>query len=53
MTFASASCWTRASCCSRHRTNAGIDDIAIYRKMFVFERPGDRVMVLMTSGNLA
>jgi putative proteasome-type protease len=35
------------------RTNAGVDDISIYRKMFIFERPGDRVIVIMTSGNLS
>jgi len=35
------------------RTNAGIDNIAIFRKMFVFENPGERVIVLMTSGNLS
>lgn len=35
------------------RTNAGIDQISTFRKMTVFERPGDRVLVLMTAGNLA
>jgi putative proteasome-type protease len=35
------------------RTNAGIDNIAIYRKMFTFEAPGERAMVLTTSGNLS
>ena len=35
------------------RTNAGVDQISTFRKVSVFERPGDRVMVLMTSGNLA
>jgi putative proteasome-type protease len=35
------------------RTNAGVDNIASYRKMFVFEAPGDRVMALATSGNLS
>ena len=38
---------------SDSRTNAGIDQISTFRKMTVFERPGDRVLVLMTSGNLA
>lgn len=38
---------------SDSRTNAGVDHINTFRKMHVFERPGDRVMVLMTSGNLA
>ncbi|HEU4486551.1 MAG TPA: proteasome-type protease [Povalibacter sp.] len=35
------------------RTNAGVDQISTFRKVTVFEKPSDRVMVLMTSGNLA
>ena len=35
------------------RTNAGIDNISTFRKMTVFERKGDRVLVLMSAGNLA
>jgi putative proteasome-type protease len=35
------------------RTNAGIDQVGAVRKMSVFEHPGERVMVLMTSGNLS
>ena len=35
------------------RTNAGFDNIACYRKMFVFEEPGQRVLALMTAGNLS
>ena len=35
------------------RTNAGVDHVNTFRKMHVFERPGNRVMVLMTAGNLA
>jgi putative proteasome-type protease len=38
---------------SDSRTNAGVDHIATFRKMNVFEIAGDRVMVLMTSGNLS
>ena len=38
---------------SDSRTNAGVDAISTARKMTVFEEPGDRVMVLLTSGNLA
>lgn len=38
---------------SDSRTNAGVDQISTFRKMLVFERPGDRVLVLMTAGNLA
>jgi putative proteasome-type protease len=35
------------------RTNAGFDNIAVYQKMFVFETPGERAMVIMTAGNLS
>lgn len=35
------------------RTNAGVDQVAISPKMHVFEVKGDRVIVLMTAGNLA
>ncbi|TSE20861.1 hypothetical protein Talka_00524 [Tepidimonas alkaliphilus] len=35
------------------RTNAGVDQINTFRKMAVFERPGERVMVLLSAGNLA
>lgn len=35
------------------RTNAGVDHVATVKKMFVFEKPGERLMVLMTAGNLA
>ncbi len=38
---------------SDSRTNAGVDHIGTFRKMSVFENPGDRIMVLMTAGNLA
>ena len=38
---------------SDSRTNAGVDNIARFCKMSVFERPGDRVIVLLSSGNLA
>jgi putative proteasome-type protease len=38
---------------SDSRTNAGVDNISTYRKMSVFERPGDRVIVMMSSGNLS
>ena len=35
------------------RTNAGIDSISTFRKMHVWEKPGERVIVLMSAGNLA
>ena len=35
------------------RTNAGVDDIASFRKMFVFEQPGERAFTIMTAGNLS
>ncbi|HMN44886.1 MAG TPA: proteasome-type protease [Povalibacter sp.] len=35
------------------RTNAGVDQISTFRKVSVFEKPDDRVMVLMSAGNLA
>lgn len=38
---------------SDSRTNAGVDDYAKFCKMTVFERKGDRVIVLLSSGNLA
>jgi putative proteasome-type protease len=38
---------------SDSRTNAGVDQINTFRKITVFERPGDRVIVLQSSGNLA
>ncbi|MFZ6655736.1 peptidase [Undibacterium sp. TJN19] len=38
---------------SDSRTNAGVDQVGTFRKMSVFENPGDRTMVLMTAGNLS
>lgn len=35
------------------RTNAGLDNIACYRKMFFFEEQGERVVVIMTAGSLS
>jgi putative proteasome-type protease len=35
------------------RTNAGVDNISTFRKMYTWSRPGERVLVLMCSGNLA
>jgi putative proteasome-type protease len=38
---------------SDSRTHAGVDNFAKFCKMTVFERVGDRVLVLLSSGNLA
>ena len=38
---------------SDSRTNAGMDQISTFRKMTVYEKPGDRVLVVLTAGNLA
>ena len=38
---------------SDSRTNAGVDNFAKFCKMTVFERAGDRVIILLSSGNLA
>ena len=35
------------------RTNAGLDNIATFRKLHVFERPDDRIVTIATAGNLA
>jgi putative proteasome-type protease len=39
--------------CSDSRTNAGFDNISSYSKMHNFVWPGDRVLVLLSAGNLA
>src|SRR5450432_4843247 len=38
---------------SDSRTNAGVDNIAKFCKMTVFERRADRVIIFLSSGNLA
>jgi len=38
---------------SDSRTNAGMDQISTFRKMIVYERPGDRFMVMLSAGNLS
>ena len=35
------------------RTNAGVDNISSFRKMYTWERPGDRLITLLSAGNLA
>ncbi len=38
---------------SDSRTNAGVDHVAQFQKMRVWENPGERVIVLLSAGNLA
>src|SRR5476649_2183558 len=38
---------------SDSRTNAGVDQVGTFRKMSVFEQAGERMMVMMTAGNLS
>ena len=38
---------------SDSRTNAGYDQVNVCRKMHLFERPGERAFVAMTSGSLS
>ena len=38
---------------SDSRTNAGLDQISTFRKMMIYERPGDRFMVMLSAGNLS
>jgi putative proteasome-type protease len=38
---------------SDSRTNAGMDSVATFRKMHVFDQKGERLLVLLTAGNLA
>lgn len=35
------------------RTNSGVDNISVFRKMFHWQVPGERIITLMTAGNLA
>jgi putative proteasome-type protease len=35
------------------RTNAGVDNIAVFRKLHVFKKPGERVIALSSAGNLS
>ena len=54
MTYCVAMCLDEGIVClSDSRTNAGVDHINTFRKMTVFERAGERVLVLMSAGNLA
>ncbi len=35
------------------RTNAGVDNVGKFKKLHVWEYPGERVFILLTAGNLA
>src|SRR2546430_17569565 len=35
------------------RTNAGVDNIATFRKLHVFIQPGQRIMAIASAGNLS
>jgi putative proteasome-type protease len=35
------------------RTNSGVDNISVFRKMYHWTKPGERVIAIMTAGNLA
>lgn len=35
------------------RTNAGVDNVSTFRKMFSWEVPGERVITILAAGNLA
>ncbi|MFM5950611.1 MAG: peptidase [Novosphingobium sp.] len=35
------------------RTNSGVDNISVFRKMFQWSVPGERFIAIMTAGNLA
>lgn len=38
---------------SDSRTNAGVDQVSSFPKMRVWEKPGERIIVLLSAGNLA
>ena len=35
------------------RTNSGVDNISVFRKLVHWEVPGERIISVMTGGNLA
>jgi putative proteasome-type protease len=35
------------------RTNAGVDNISVYRKLHLVNKPGERVLAIATAGNLS
>jgi len=38
---------------SDSRTNAGVDQVSVFRKMHLIQRDGDRIIAIMSSGNLS
>lgn len=38
---------------SDSRTNAGLDQVSTFRKMIIYEKAGDRFMVMLSAGNLS
>lgn len=38
---------------SDSRTNAGVDQVSVFRKMHLIQREGDRTIAIMSSGNLS
>ncbi|MGZ9053327.1 MAG: peptidase [Rhodoplanes sp.] len=35
------------------RTNAGLDNVSTFRKLHIFNKPGERIMAIASAGNLA
>ena len=35
------------------RTNAGLDNISVFRKLHLFNDPGERIMAIASAGNLS
>ncbi len=35
------------------RTNAGVDNVSVFRKMYTWERPDERCITILSAGNLA
>src|SRR3982750_2350539 len=35
------------------RTNAGVDNISVYKKLHLIEKPGERIIASATRGNLS
>ncbi|MGE3870586.1 MAG: peptidase, partial [Pseudorhodoplanes sp.] len=35
------------------RTNAGLDNVSVFRKLHIFKQPGERIMAIASSGNLS